>query len=481
MESKNKKALKSGFWYTFSSFLLKGISFITVPIFTRLLTLDEFGQFNNYNSWLQIVTIFVTLCLQVTLVSAKYDFEKEFDEYVLSMFALSAVSVFFWTFLANVFKNFFVNFTDLSMMYINCMFVYLFFEAAFNLFQARERFLYKYKINVALSVLNAIGNALLSVLLVLTMSNRLNGRIFGSIISTIIIGFFIIVFFIKKGKKVDTSYWKYALKIVIPYIPHSISLILLSSMDRIMITKICGTTDTALYGLAYSCSLLLMIFVNSFNNAYVPWFADNLKEKKYDEIKKVSKYYILIFLYLSIGMLLIIPEALMIVGGKKYIEAKYVLAPVSLGCIYQFLYTLFVNVEQIEKKTKYMAFATVSAAVLNYILNYIFIRKFGYIAAAYTTVICYLWLLIIHMVIVRKLGYKDVYSYKFIIVISVISLLADIIISILYLNNIIRLTVIIGYMVISILICLKFKEKIISYIKQFKKRKCEKSYNKNSK
>ena len=55
--------VRASFWFLICSFLQKGISSITTPIFTRLLTTDEYGQYGAFNSWLGIITIFVTLNL----------------------------------------------------------------------------------------------------------------------------------------------------------------------------------------------------------------------------------------------------------------------------------------------------------------------------------------------------------------------------------------------------------------------------------
>ena len=83
--SQNVKALKSGIWYTAANFLVRSIGLITTPIFTRLLTHEEFGLYNNFISWVSILTIIVTLHLESTFISARYDYEDEFDSYILSM------------------------------------------------------------------------------------------------------------------------------------------------------------------------------------------------------------------------------------------------------------------------------------------------------------------------------------------------------------------------------------------------------------
>ncbi len=91
-------------------------------------------------------------------------------------------------------------------------------------------------------------------------------------------------------------------------------------------------------------------------------------------------------------------------------EAKYVMAPVTMGCACQFIYTMYVNVEQYLKKTTGMALASVLAAAINVALNYVLIPKFGYLVAAYTTLIGYLCLMLMHMFLVKRIGMKNVYN-----------------------------------------------------------------------
>ena len=55
--------VKASFWFLICSFLQRGISVITVPIFTRLLSTSEYGQFSVFNSWMGIISIIVTLNL----------------------------------------------------------------------------------------------------------------------------------------------------------------------------------------------------------------------------------------------------------------------------------------------------------------------------------------------------------------------------------------------------------------------------------
>lgn len=456
----NIKALKSGLWYTVSNFAVKGIGILTTPIFTRILTKAEFGLFNNYTSWLSIMSILVTMHLESTLISARFDYEDRLDDYIFSVLSLSATIALVWMLIINIFKNAISSFTGVDPIYLNVMMVYLLFLPGVNFFQIKERYLFEYKKSVLISLILSVGTALLSVLLVVSLDNKLDGRIFGSVIPTVILGLWFYIFFYFKSKKIDLSCWKYALPISLPFIPHLLSMTVLNSMDKIMINKICGSEDAAVYGLAYTCGTMVTILLTSINGAFAPWLGVKLHENKIDEVRAFTKIYIFGFLFLAIGIMLVSPEVLFVLGGKPYLESIYVITPVAMGCVCQFLYTMFVNIEQYKKKTVGMAIASVLAAIVNYILNYIFIPRVGYLVAAYTTLAGYLCLLVMHMYLVYRLGYAKVYDYKIVAIAVLIGVVLMVMITYLYNYSIIRYIFVGLYMIIAIVFIKKYKYRI---------------------
>ncbi|MBE7056767.1 MAG: hypothetical protein E7388_04920 [Ruminococcaceae bacterium] len=464
--SNDNKVVKSGIWYTISNFLSKGILFLATPIFTRLLTKAEFGTFSTFSSWLNIFMIVITLNVEASLISARFDFEKKLDKYVFSSLALSTTSTLIFAIVCNVFMGPVSSFLEIKPLYINCIFAYLLFFPALQLFQTQERYFFRYKTSTALSLASSIGSCLLSVALVYTVSNKLSGRIFGHILPTVIIGLFLYILIAVRGRSIDFRFWKYTLKVCLPYIPHLLSMTILKETDRIMITKFCGEEETALYSVAYSVAMIVTLLMNALNGAFSPWLAEKLSKEEYSTIRKSSKLYIGLFVIFAVGLLLLAPEVLYIMGGEAYMEAKPIMIPVAVGCMCQFLYTLFVNVEQFYKKTVGMAIASVSAAVLNYLLNLWLIPRFGYIAAAYTTLAGYLWLLVIHMLLVRKIKKQHVYSYKFVLLVLAGMGLLAVCAALLYTNNIIRYTFILVYMVLLIVVAWKNKSKLIGFIKK---------------
>ena len=118
---------KSGLWFTVCNIITKGIGFFTTPIFTRLLTKGEFGDFNNFITWTGIIVLITSLNLGSSLISARYDFKDDLDSYVASMISLGAISTLLWLLLFLIFLNTVEEVTLLNRTEIHAMFLYLFF------------------------------------------------------------------------------------------------------------------------------------------------------------------------------------------------------------------------------------------------------------------------------------------------------------------------------------------------------------------
>lgn len=466
----NQTALKSGIWYTISNLLVKSMALITTPLFTRLLSKADYGAYNNYVSWQGISVIFVTLNLEASLISAKFDYKDKFNQYILSILSLSMISALIWITICNIFMQPISKFLGMKPEYINLMLIYCGFFAAVNIFQVSERYTYKYKSSVLTALFIAVSTTLISLVLVLNMKDKLLGRTLGGIMPTVVIGLVLCIHIVRREKAIDVSTWGYALKVCVPYIPHLLSLTMLNSIDRVMITRICGDESNALYSVAYSCGAMVTILLTSMNSAFSPWLGDKLHSRQFEDIRKVSGIYIWAFCYIVIGIMICAPEVLLIMGGSQYIEAKYVMTPVAMGCVCQFLYTMFVNIEQYEKRTAGMAFASMAAAVFNFILNAMFIPVFGYTAAAYTTLAGYLFLLSAHMILVKKMGFSQVYSYRQVLAAVSGMLTVTAAVSFLYMDNRMRAAAMLLYVISLAVAAAKNKVFVLETVKKFIKK-----------
>lgn len=455
---------KAGAWYTISSFMLYGISFITTPIFTRILSLEQFGSYNNFIAWFSILTTISTFNLHGSIIRARFDYKEDFDNYLSSILTFGSILTLICYLVVLSFMDQFTKLFSMEPLYIHITFISIIVSPAINIFQTKERIFYKYKLSVFISSISALGIVVTSLILVNLLHDKLLGRVIGQIAPTFILSIVLYIYIILQGKKINVKYWKYAFIICLPYLPHLLSNNLLGSVDRVMINNLSGPDDAALYSLAYTVGSIAVILLTSMNTAFSPWLGDKLNTKDYRSIQKTTRPYFLIFTLPVLGILLIAPEILYVLGGESYVSAKYVIPPVIVGCIFQFAYTMYVNIEQYEKKTWGVAMGTVTAAVINIVLNIIFLPIYGYMAAAYSTLFGYMCLFLIHFLLVKKMKMDKVYDSKFIFLTLFASLVFMIFSVLIYNSTAIRYLITLIYLTIIVVLFIKNRKAIFNIV-----------------
>lgn len=362
------------------------------------------------------MTIVVSLSLESTIICARKDFRDRLDEYVFSIMGLGIISAIIWLLVVQAVSPLVSGLFSVDPRYLLAMSLYLVFFPVSTTFQAWERFSFRYKGTVAVSIALSVGIAFCSVSLAMLLPDPLDGVIFGKVLPAVLVGVLILLRMVAQARRVDARFWPYALRIAWPFIPHLLSMNLLGAVGKVLVTRMCGAEANALYSLANNCGLIVSILVTSLNGAFSPWLGDMLCECRYEEIRKASKPYVTSFLALAFMVCLTAPEVLLVLGGELYLPAAPAIPPVALGCALQFIYSMYVNVEQYEKRTVGMALASASAAGVCIATDFFLIPLVGYAGAAYGSLLGYVWLLAVHMVLVRRMGMLHVYDTGFMVI-----------------------------------------------------------------
>lgn len=464
----NKKALMAAIMYVFNNFVIKAIGFLTVPIFSRMLSTKEYGIVSNFQSWASVLMIVFSLDLYSSIQRAKIDFKDKLDEYLSSILTLSSSVIIVVFVVTNLCGDFITEIFDLNRTMVNFLYIYLFFNCALDFYQMKHRVTLKYKQFTIISLTTSIASVILSLILINLMQDKANARIIGIVLPILIVSIFVFIKIMIKGKRfINFEYWKYGLKLSIPLIPHHLAANILAQSDKILITKQLGYDETALYSMGYNIPNIATIIWNALNNAWTPWFFEKMYEKQYEDIKKISKYYILVFAIFIVICLTVTPEIIKIIAPIEYQTSMYVVPPILLGVMCQMIYSLYVNIEFYYKKNYFIPVGTALSALLNIILNIIFIPIFGYIAAAYTTFIGYFLLFIMHYFIAKRfidknISLNDIFDFKFIVQVIIFVFLGLVLLTFLYRLYIIRYTIVL--ITITIILLIK-KEEIIQTLK----------------
>lgn len=396
--------INSAIWYTVGSFFLKGVNFLTVPIFTQLLTTSEMGRVSIYSTWGAIVAILVGLGIEGTVGSAKANLEDdEYTEYISSALILATFSFILMFLLSILFRKSLSVLMGLDTGLIILLLIQSFFSFVISFVLATYTFARNHKMYLAVSCLSTILNIVLSISIILSMdSNRYLGRILGWAISTIIIGVILYIKVVIKGKIfISLKYWKFALPIALPLIFHNLSHLLLNQADILMLKKFTDDSIVGIYSVLYMIGSIINIIQIAVNGAWVPWYYEALKKGDKEELKKTSAIYIVIFTLLTMMFILGVPEVVKIFTDSEYWGGIPLVYIVIMGYYFVYLYTFPANFQFYSKQTKFIAIGTITAALVNVGFNFILIQYVGMYGAAIATLISYIVLFFMHFIIVK--------------------------------------------------------------------------------
>ena len=442
----SNKALKASFWFVFAGFMQRGISTLTTPIFTRILDTAQYGVYNSFLSWLDLFSVIITLRLYNGIyMKGLFTYKDDRDNFTTALFGLTDVMSIFWLIIYLIFQNQINGLVKLTTPMMFCMFILIITESWFGFWSSRERVDFNYKNLVIVTIIIALAKPIFGIAAVLSVkSNKVLARIISLTIVELLVYLYLHIKQLKKSTKFfNKEYWLVALKYNIVLVPHFLSQRILSHSDRVMIRNMVSDSAAGIYSLAYSLAMVLGLFNTAFLNSMVPWNYRKLEEKDYDSIKRVSISVVILIAFINLAMIIVAPEILTFFAPKSYHEALYVIPPVSISVFLMFVYGLFASVEMFYSKNNYTMIASVIGAISNIIANFIFIPKYGYIAAAYSTVFSYFLYCLSHMIFV-KITIKEenieeeIFDFKILSLIFVGMMAITIVVNYFYNNFILR-------------------------------------------
>ncbi len=397
--------VKASFWFLICSFTQKAISMITMPIFTRVLSSADFGQYSIYNSWLSIITVFATFNLSWGVFNqglVKYEDDRK--KYISSMHGLSSVMIAGAFLVYLIFHRFINAFTGLNTRLMLLMFLSIWSTTVFEFWAASQKVNYKYRMLVCLTILASISNPALGLFFIWIQDDGVFGRVLGITVTSMVLYGWLFFRQMYQGRCFYAHrYWVKSLKTGVMLIPHYLSQIVLSSADRIMIGQMAGQAAAGIYSVAYSGASVMTMFNNALSQTLDPWLYRKIRDNKLSEIGSVAYFSLVVVAVMNLLLISFAPEVLWILAPSEYGDAIWVVPPVSMSILFMFAYDLFAKFEFYYEKTRLISLTTMAGALLNLILNFVFIKIFGYYAAGYTTLLCYMIYAVLHYLSMRKI------------------------------------------------------------------------------
>ncbi|MGN8738988.1 lipopolysaccharide biosynthesis protein [Bilifractor sp. HCP3S3_D3] len=463
---------KATLWYTIANILVKGVALLSTPIFTRVMTETEYGTYSIFQSWYGIILIFTSLNIFLGgYTKGLLKYKDEVDSYTSSSLSMTTFITCCWSIVYLINISFWTNIFELTPHMMAAMFIELLIMPAYELWSSKSRFAYKYKTVVFASVWMSMSSIIFGVIAVLTNSHRVVARVDADIFAKATVAVPIFILLIAKGRTLfNKKFWKYNFLFNLPLIPHYLSNYALNQSDRLMISRMIGNAQAAYYSVAYTIATMMNLVVTAINNALTPYIYQSINAGKSKEIKKTTAPAFFIMALMCIVTMAFAPELIMIFAGKKYTQAIYVVPPVAASVYFIFLYGMFSTIEYYYQKTVRIAIATFISAALNVVLNYVFIKAFGYYAAGYTTLVSYILLAFLHYRFYRSVLREEAHADENLYDMRAIMLSAILVLAVMFIMTLTYKEIWLRYGIITVICVIEYikRDELKKMLSQFK-------------
>ena len=435
MEILTKRLIKGTLIYSASGLFTQAGAILLLPIFTRLLTPEEYGVLGLLNPLIGFIPMFFVFGIYVAQMRNYVDHKNDktkLGSYIFSLniFLFLANITFFIIFISPIGKVLIgkiidyhkIPFYPFVVLALVIGFIKIFVLMSDNYF----RTIHNYSKIAIGNILGFVISSGASIILIYYFKFGVLGRIVGVFLGTIFLFIFFYINYIKNTViKFNKNYLTESLNIGLPVMLGSITGIILNYSDRFVLSKYLTMDIVGTYSLAYTGGMALSLFISSFNSTWLPLFNELMASERVDKFQTINRRLIqfttLLVFFCLIGQLFG-KEIITCVLPQSYNNTIIYFPYILFGIVFTGINHFFINIFVYYKNTIYLPFFTLFSASLNLGLNIIFIPKYGSLVAAITTIISFAFssLMLIYII---NYKYKNIkFSYLKIIILLIFAM-----------------------------------------------------------
>lgn len=381
-----KLPARATLWYTAVSAIERGIAFIFTPVFTRLLSPEEYGVYPLYTSFMGILTVFITLELSGSAVyKGLSKFKGREQEFLRSCTLLMCCALALALILYVILADITLAFTGLSRPVLLFLLLQVFLNGIINLYFSKCRYTYKYKSAAAISLAVATLSPALSFLLIRFSEYRAEGRIIGTLAVCALICLPLLFILVGRGGKIfPKDIGTYIIKLTLPLLPHYLATTLIAQSGKIAIGRFFGEGALAKYSIAFSLAYLLTVLSVGILSGLTPWINRKLSHGAGHLIDiTLGKVYVLLA-GAALIFLAFVPEALSFLAPKEYSDAIIAVYPIALSVLISFLCSAMYSIAIYCEKSLALSWVCIAVAGATILLHLSITSRLSYLGAALT-------------------------------------------------------------------------------------------------
>lgn len=389
------------------------VGFITIPIITRLFPPADYGIYI-----LAMVTVYVLTTINVWLGTSiirfypAYERDGKLNEFRSSVVTLLFLSV---AVLAVVFLGIlflFKSYISTQLYHLMLIGTLLFIlTASFQVLQGFLRARRQLGWYTGLSIWNTVAALGIGLALVMGLHYGVDGLLWGAVLSfavalpllwKVAVGRIPL-----RARLISTGLTREMAKYGFPLVVANLAVWILSLSDRYVLGFFRSAEEVGIYSASYAISeysilIVSLLFTLASGPIVMSIWEKEGAEKSQEFVSKITRYYLIICLPAAIGLSVLAKPAIGILTAAEYHEGYQIVALVTSGAFLLGLQQRFQLGLAFHKKTYLIMIAVVVSGLLNLGLNFLLIPKYGYMAAAVTTLISYAFLLVLMIIISRR-------------------------------------------------------------------------------
>lgn len=393
-----KNTVKHTFIYSISNIAAKAVGVLLLPLYISKLSLAEFGVWDLLDVTITILAEIFILGQASAIIfinnSDEFKDRNESSLFSITVFILSisALLVIFVEAVTSLFPAYFEN-TYFPSPYLKLAAYIVLLRVLNNLFLAKVRADEQSGYYTLISVLRVFLITGLTIYFVAFAQSGILGILYSAAMGEAFIILLLLVKVIPHTKlNFDKIILREAIKFGLPLVFVTIGYYLLNLSDRYIIKYLLGAEAVGLYGFGYRIAgVLNMLLILPFNLSLMPItykIFGQQDDKRY--FSKMMTYSTFFFIWGFVFLSLFSKELIDVFSARQdYYSAYYFIPVILLSYVFSGMRLTATLGMLLTKNTKNIAWITIGSALLNIILNFIFIPVYGLIAAAVNTLIAY--------------------------------------------------------------------------------------------
>lgn len=403
------------FWYMAGRLILQGITLISAPIFTRMLSAGDYGKITVYLTWINILSSIGGLQTNNPMNNARVDFdERGFKAFQSNALMISTISFSVFGFVILFFQDSFAQLISLDVRYLPILVVHAFATHCLNFYTTYLTCTKQPHKYVIISTIVAVSSTVLSILLIKVMNSPVSGRILGMALPNTIVAILIIAVIFINGKSFfNATYWKFCLVLSLPLLLHIIASLIIGQSGTLIVNAYLDKSATGIYGFSLQMASVIDAIWVALNASWVPEYFDWQSKKDYNNIAEHATNYMVLFSSLTAGFMLLVPEVTKVLAPEIYWQGITVSILLAVGFYFRFLYGFPSNYEMYCKRNNMLSVMSIIGSALNLLFSFLLIPRIGLIGVGIASILSSAASFILHDCVARFYIKNFHFSWEF--------------------------------------------------------------------